>query len=66
MNRTILKAASAFLAAAALCLGLSACGQKKKVITVYASSEDYRIENAQKMLNAKFPEYDIRVEYKST
>ena len=44
----------------------TACGPKKKVITIYASSEDIRIENAQKMLSEKFPELDIRVEYKST
>ena len=26
---------------------LTACGPKKKTITVYATSEDFRIENAQ-------------------
>lgn len=45
---------------------LTACGPKKKTITVYATSEDFRIENAQKMLDEKFPEYKIKVEYKST
>lgn len=42
------------------------CGSKKKKIIIYASSEDFRIDNAQKMLNEKFPEYDIHVQYKST
>ncbi len=46
-------------------LPLSSCGSKKS-ITVYATSEDYRIENAQKMFDEKFPEYDIHIEYKST
>ena len=45
---------------------LTACDPKKKTITVYATSEDFRIENAQKMLDEKFPEYKIKVEYKST
>lgn len=46
-------------------LPLSSCGSKKS-ITIYATSEDYRIENAQKMFDEKFPEYDIHIEYKST
>ena len=58
---TLLLAAVTLLSA----LPLSSCGSKK-VITVYASSEDYRIETAQKMFNEKFPEYDIHIEYKST
>lgn len=45
---------------------LASCSQKKKTITIYATSEDFRIENAQKMLDAKFPEYKIVIQYKST
>ena len=45
---------------------LSSCSEKKKVITIYATSEDFRIKNAQQMLNEKFPEYKIKVEYRST
>ena len=56
----------AFITVFALALlPMTACA-KKKVITIYATSEDYRIENAQKMLNEKFPEYTIQIAYKST
>lgn len=44
----------------------ASCSQRKKIITIYASSEDFRIENAQKMLDEKFPEYKIIIQYKST
>lgn len=57
---------SILLAVIMLSAVLSSCGGKKKSITIYASSEDFRIENAQKMLDEKFPEYDITIEYKST
>ena len=49
-----------------VCAVLPACSPKKKSIMIYATSEDFRIENAQKMLNEKFPEYKVIVEYKST
>ncbi len=45
---------------------LFACSEKKKEIVIYASSEDFRIANAQKMFDEKFPEYDIVIEYKPT
>lgn len=45
---------------------LTSCASKQDEIMVYATSEDFRIENAQKMLNEKFPEYKITVQYKST
>ncbi len=45
---------------------LASCSEKKKVITIYATSEDFRIKNAQQMLNEKFPAYKIKVEYRST
>lgn len=63
ITRKILSAALALLLLAALFTG---CGSKKKEIIIYASSEDFRIENAQKMFDAKFPEYNVRIEYKST
>lgn len=66
MNKFLIKVLSTLIAAVTLCLAFTSCGNKKKVITIYASSEDYRIENAQKMLDKQFPEYDIRIEYKST
>lgn len=49
-----------------LFLPLVSCGEKKKSITIYATCEDVRFENVQKMLTAQFPEYDIRLQYKST
>ena len=63
------KVLSLILAIAAIFSALSllaSCSQKKKTIMIYATSEDFRIENAQKMLNEKFPEYKIVVQYKST
>lgn len=51
------------LMAAVMCCGLfTGCGSsKKKVINIYSTAEDYRNENARKMLNEKFPEYDIKL-----
>lgn len=63
------KVLSLILALAAmfsLLSALASCSQKKKTITIYASSEDFRIENAQKMFDEKFPEYKIVIQYKST
>lgn len=60
------KILTAVLAMLMLAAVISGCGKKKKEIIIYASSEDFRIENAQKMFDAKFPEYNIRIEYKST
>ena len=49
--------------AAVMCCGLfTGCGSsKKKTINIYSSGEDYRNENARKMLTEKFPEYDINL-----
>ena len=60
------KILTAVLAMLMLAAVISGCGKKKKEIIIYASSEDFRIENAQKMFDAKFPEYNIRIEYNST
>lgn len=51
------------IVAAVMCCGvLSGCGSsRKKVINIYSSAEDYRNENARKMLNDKFPEYEIKL-----
>lgn len=62
------KIVSLFLAVAAIfsvLAVLSSCSQKK-TITIYASSEDFRIANAQKMFDEKFPEYKVVIQYKST
>lgn len=48
--------------AAALCVGsLAGCKSEKKTINIYSTSEDFANENARKMLNEKFPDYDINV-----
>ena len=49
--------------AAVMCCGLfTGCGSKsKKTINIYSSAEDYRNENARKMLTEKFPEYEINL-----
>lgn len=49
--------------AAVMCCGLFAgCSSgKKKTINIYSSAEDYRNENARKMLKEKFPEYEINL-----
>ena len=41
-------------------------GGEKKTILIYATSEDFRIDMCQQMLNEQFPDYDIHVEYMST
>ena len=61
----MLKKIVLYFLSAVLLLGsvmLASC-EKKKVVTVYATCEDYRIENAQKMFDEKFPELEVRVEY---
>lgn len=59
MKKKILAGA---MAAVMLCGTLTGCGSKsKKTINIYSSAEDYRNENARKMLTEHFPEYDINV-----
>ncbi len=53
---------SALMAAVMCCGTFTGCGKKEdKTITIYSSAEDYRNENARKMLNEKFPEYKINL-----
>lgn len=66
MKKAFPKILCLILAALMIASCFTGCGSKKKKITVYASSEDFRIELVQKMLSEKFPEYDIHVQYKST
>lgn len=47
-------------------LALTACGEKKETILIYSSAEDYRVADMQARLNEAFPQYNIKVEYKST
>lgn len=65
-----MKKVLSIICALALIMGMismfSGCGSKKEKVLIYTSSEDYRIEYMQECLNAKFPEYDIVIEYMST
>ncbi|MDO5402403.1 MAG: extracellular solute-binding protein [Eubacteriales bacterium] len=45
---------------------LAGCGKGKDKVVVYASCEDYRIEDLRKQLKEKFPDIDVVVEYYST
>lgn len=43
------------------CVSLSGCKGEKKTINIYSSAEDYRNENARKMLTEHFPDYNINL-----
>ena len=50
-----------------LCILLSACGKDgNRIVVIYTSAEEYRNEAMQTDLDAKFPNYTIRIEYYST
>lgn len=63
------KIIAGIMAAAMVCGLFTGCGKggegssggngKKKAIAIYSTGEDYRNENARKMLTEHFPEYDI-------
>lgn len=56
------KIIAGLMSAVMLTATLTGCGSKsKKTINIYSSAEDYRNENARKMLTEHFPEYDINV-----
>lgn len=42
------------------------CGENNSKVVIYASCEDYRIEDLRKQLKEKFPEINVDVEYYST
>ena len=69
MKQTRMKIVIAILALVLLALPvvgvLSACDSREKVI-IYTSAEDYRMEDMQKVLDERFPEYNIQLVYKST
>ena len=68
MKRNLARTISLFVALALLLSAtcLVSCGQKKKRIVIYSSAEDYRIDYVQKMLDERFPEYDIVIDYRSS
>lgn len=64
--KKLLKAASLMLCVAALISSLSGCKNKKEEVIIYASAEDFCIEDLDKRLKEEFPEYDVNIEYMST
>ncbi len=42
------------------------CGEKKEMVLIYTSAEDYVVEDMTARLEVAFPQYDIIVEYLST
>lgn len=52
----------------ALCMPLilTSCGEKKESVLIYTSAEDFKVEDMTAVLNEKFPDYDITIEYMST
>ena len=50
-----------------ICIALSACGESTNpIVVIYTSAEENRREAMQEALNARFPNYIIRIEYYST
>ena len=68
MKNVMARVCSLLLAVAMIlgCVMLSSCGDDRKKIVIYTSAEDFRIDYMQKQLNAKFPQYNIIIEYKSS
>jgi iron(III) transport system substrate-binding protein len=74
--KRILTLMMAFVMAGALMFSLVACngqgggpsqgGSGDKSVLIYSTSEEYRIEFMQKMLDEQFPDYDVTIEYLST
>ena len=52
----------AIFLAACLCIGgFAGCSKQTETVTIYSSSEDFRNEAARKMLNERFPDYEINL-----
>ena len=68
MKKLTLRALSLTLAAIMLVasLALMSCGEQKKKIVIYTSSEDFQIEYMQKRMKEEFPQYNVIFEYKSS
>lgn len=66
--KKIMSVCAMIVAIVMLATVFTACGAKgdEDRIVIYSTSEDFANENALKMLNEKFPEYDIILEYYST
>ena len=52
----------AIFLAACLCIGgFAGCSKQTETVTISSSSEDFRNEAARKMLNERFPDYEINL-----
>lgn len=67
MKKLIKRAMITLLAALMLinCLSFVSCA-KKKTIVIYTSAESFRIDYMIERMNEQFPDYDIRIDYKSS
>lgn len=67
MKKTVFKLAALLLAVCtAMPIFTSCAGKSENQVIIYTAAEDYRVKSMQDSLNAKFPDYDIRVEYMTT
>lgn len=48
------------------CLSFAGCSTKKETIVIYTSAESFRIDYMRQRMQEQFPDYDIRIDYKST
>ena len=63
MKRAILLALSLILTLS--CLTFAGCS-KKETIVIYTSAESFRIDYMTERMKEQFPQYDIRIDYKSS
>ncbi|MBQ3507262.1 MAG: extracellular solute-binding protein [Clostridia bacterium] len=63
MKRAILLALALMMGLS--CLSLASCS-KKETIVIYTSAESFRIDYMNQRMKEQFPQYDIRIDYKSS
>ena len=63
MKRTLALAIALIIALS--CLAFVGCSSKKTII-IYTSAESFRIDYMNKRMKEQFPDYDVRIEYKSS
>jgi iron(III) transport system substrate-binding protein len=57
---------SLYSVAVLVLLGLVSCGSGKNRVVIYTSTEDFRTEHMQQLLDEQFPQYDIVLQVLST
>ncbi len=63
MKRTVLLALALVMVLS--CLSFAGCS-KKETIIIYTSAESFRIDYMNQRMKEQFPQYDIRIDYKSS